>query len=98
MFDKLRQLEISLAAKCQLLFGAAVVMIVAAALFVPWKRMEDLMGQLNERSAGAVADRVLMEHIAQHKAQDGQSGAATRPTALPTTQPVTVDQRIYIPA
>ena len=51
MLKRIRQLHISLAAKCQLLFGAAVVLIIAAALFVPWQRMEQLTEQLNERSA-----------------------------------------------
>ena len=45
MFKRIRQLHISLAAKCQLLFGAAVVLIIAAALLVPWQRMEQLMEQ-----------------------------------------------------
>ena len=53
MLKRLRQLRISLAAKCQLLFGAAVVLIIGAALFVPWRRMEQLTDQLNERAAGA---------------------------------------------
>ena len=42
MFKRIRQLRISLAAKCQMLFGAAVALIIAAALFVPWQRMEQL--------------------------------------------------------
>lgn len=42
MFRRVRQLRISLAAKCQLLFGIAAVVIIAAALFVPWQRMEQL--------------------------------------------------------
>ena len=29
---------VSLATKCQLLFGAAIVLIIAAALLVPWLR------------------------------------------------------------
>lgn len=35
--------SISLAAKCRLLFGLAVLLIVASALFVPWLRMRDLV-------------------------------------------------------
>ncbi len=35
--------KISLAAKCRILFGLAVLLIVAAALFVPWLRMRDLV-------------------------------------------------------
>ena len=50
MLERIRRLNISLAAKCQLLFGAAVVLIIGAALFVPWQRME----QLTEQTGGAV--------------------------------------------
>ena len=32
-----RWFNISLAAKCQLLFGVAVLLIVAATLFLPWR-------------------------------------------------------------
>ncbi|HUN82177.1 MAG TPA: HAMP domain-containing sensor histidine kinase [Phycisphaerae bacterium] len=40
-------LSISLAAKCRLLFGAAVVLIIASSLFVPWLRMRDLVHEQN---------------------------------------------------
>src|SRR6267154_1730557 len=59
MFKRLRHLEISLAAKCQLLFGAAVVLIIGAALFVPWQRIGQLTAELNERAASAVAENAL---------------------------------------
>src|SRR5215216_1877374 len=62
VFRRLRQLEISLAKKCQLLFGAAVVLILAAALFVPWLRMELLTDQINERSARAMAESAKAQH------------------------------------
>ena len=39
--------SVSLAAKCRTLFGAAVVLIVAAALTVPWLRMTDLVHEKN---------------------------------------------------
>jgi two-component system, NarL family, sensor histidine kinase BarA len=63
MFKRIRHLRISLAAKCQLLFGAAVVLIVAAALFVPWQRMEQLMRQLDEASAETLAEAVMLAHV-----------------------------------
>src|SRR5437867_2916177 len=66
MFGRIRRLEISLAAKCQILFGAAVVLIIAAALLVPWQRMEQLTEQLDERAAAALADDALARHIADH--------------------------------
>ena len=87
MFKRLRQLRISLAAKCQLLFGAAVVLIIAAALFVPWQRMEQLTVQLNERAAGALAEHAIAEHIATYAAPPGSVHPAARPTTAPATRP-----------
>src|SRR6185503_3151003 len=49
-------ISISLAAKCQLLFGLAVLVIIAGALAVPWQRMEQLAGQPNIKAARTVAD------------------------------------------
>ncbi len=40
-------LSISLAAKCRMLFGLAVLLIITAALFVPWIRMRDLVHEGN---------------------------------------------------
>jgi two-component system, NarL family, sensor histidine kinase BarA len=96
MFKRVRQLRISLAAKCQLLFGAAVVLIIGAALFVPWQRMEQLTEQLNERSARTLIDYAIDAHVANPKAappatQETADNAeefaetvspATRPAAL----------------
>ncbi|HYO08529.1 MAG TPA: ATP-binding protein [Tepidisphaeraceae bacterium] len=78
MFKRLRTLRISLAAKCQLLFGAAVVLIIGAALFVPWQRMEQLTDQLNERSARTLVTYTVDMHVNQHR-------AAAAPTTGPTT-------------
>ncbi len=81
MFKRLRQMRISLAAKCQLLFGAAVALIISAALFVPWQRMEQLTEQINERSARVLCDDALADHL---------SGIPinVRPTTFPS-QPTT---------
>ncbi|MBN2563719.1 MAG: HAMP domain-containing protein [Phycisphaerae bacterium] len=43
--------SVSLAAKCRLLFGLAVLLIIAAALFVPWLRMRDLVHEANIQTA-----------------------------------------------
>ncbi|HEX4795651.1 MAG TPA: ATP-binding protein [Humisphaera sp.] len=83
----MRQLRISLAAKCQILFGAAVVLIIAAALAVPWNRMEQLTEQLNARSAGALAENALAEHVILQQAGAG-GDLSTRP---PATQPSSND-------
>jgi two-component system sensor histidine kinase BarA len=82
MFKRLRQMRISLAAKCQLLFGAAVALIIAAALFVPWQRMEQLTAQINERSARVLCDDALGDHL---------SGIPVnvRPMSLPAAKPTT---------
>jgi two-component system sensor histidine kinase BarA len=42
---------VSLAAKCRLLFGLAVLLIIATALFFPWYYMERLVDELNLREA-----------------------------------------------
>ncbi|CAN5534607.1 hypothetical protein BH09PLA1_BH09PLA1_16960 [soil metagenome] len=93
MFKRLRQLQISLAAKCQILFGTAVAAIIFAALFVPWQRIEQLTEQLNEKAAGAVADAVVGEHISRQTALLDFAGtmaptaAQIRATSQPTSAP-----------
>src|SRR5262245_58004959 len=94
MFKRVRQLHISLAAKCQLLFGAAVVLIIAAALFVPWQRMEQLMEQLNERSARNMVDFAIDRHVAAVTTATTPGESTSRPTTqavFPATQPVQLD-------
>lgn len=93
MFKRLRRLNISLAAKCQLLFGAAVVLIIAAALFVPFQRMEQLMDQLNVAAASTLADTAVKQHVLEQVAlRDGHL-----PPRQPATQPATVDGRLFVP-
>ncbi|HET6246096.1 MAG TPA: ATP-binding protein [Tepidisphaeraceae bacterium] len=82
MFKRLRQLRISLAAKCQILFGAAVLLIIGAALAVPWHRMEQLTRELNERTAAALAENAITEHVRLQRAN-----APRDVTLLPATQP-----------
>jgi hypothetical protein len=79
MFRKIRQLNISLAAKCQLLFGAAVVLIIGAALLVPWQRMEQLTEQLNERSA-----RTLIEYAVDAHGAKPQTATESEPSTAAT--------------
>src|SRR3954464_8891331 len=87
MLKWMRRLRISLAVKCQLLFGAAVVLIIGAALFVPWQRMEQLTNQLNERSARTLIDYAIAQHVADPTAAIGAgedvitAGATTNPVA-----------------
>lgn len=63
MLASVGKIRLSLAVKCQLLFGAAVVVVIAAALYVPWQRMQDLTSQLNERAASTLAMHLTAEHI-----------------------------------
>lgn len=94
MLKRLRQLEMSLAAKCQLLFGAAVVLIIGAALLVPWQRMEQLMEQMNERTARTLAEWAEADHVARQmvarnsrprlrpEGPTTRRGATTAPTGI----------------
>src|SRR6266550_1199035 len=86
MFKRIRQLHISLASKCQLLFGAAVVLIISAALFVPWQRMEQLMEQMNERTAKTLAEWAEADHVAKQMEARSQE-PSTRPATGPSTVP-----------
>jgi two-component system sensor histidine kinase BarA len=47
--------KLSLANKCRMLFGLAVLLIIAAALFVPGYRMESLVHEINVRTIRQVA-------------------------------------------
>ena len=84
MLNGVRHLRISLAAKCQLLFGAAVVLIIVAALYVPWQRMEQLMEQINVVSARTLAENALAEHVST-----GLPVHDSKPTTRPSDQPLT---------
>ena len=91
MFKRLQNLRLSLAAKCELLFGAALVLVIAAAVSVPWLRMEQLTGQMNDRAADVLVFSALDVHVAYWKQQAKSPGqaASTRPTTAPTTEPTT---------
>src|SRR4051812_19167565 len=96
MFRRLRQLEISLAAKCQLLFGSAVVLIIGAALFVPWQRMEQLTDEINEKSAKALAETAKAQHLLWASLDDADRARVPMPSTLAgiaTTLPVNDDGR-----
>ena len=94
MFKGLRHLNISLAVKCQLLFGAAVVMIIAAALYVPWQRMQQLTQQLNERAASAVATNVVAEHM-ERQAERLRSATPPPPSLDTQELPVVIEGQAF---
>ena len=56
-----KELTISLAAKCQLLFGIAVLVIIAGTLAVPWQRMEQLTSREPVYQARIAADMMLRQ-------------------------------------
>ncbi|HVT79596.1 MAG TPA: ATP-binding protein [Phycisphaerae bacterium] len=80
---KRRGISISLAAKCQLLFGLAVLVIIAGALAVPWQRMEQLATQPNIKAARLAADIVFR----QAHAVGGWSAATRAAGTSPATGP-----------
>jgi signal transduction histidine kinase len=96
MFRRLRQSKISLAAKCQLLFGAAVTLIIAAALWVPWERMDQLTDQLNEKAAQAVVRTAIAEHVAEARHQLGPTTAPTTLPAMPVAVPIVLDGQGFL--
>ena len=51
-----RRIRISLANKCQILFGAAVIVILIAALSVPWLRMQKLVEEGQRETARKLAE------------------------------------------
>lgn len=73
MFNRLRKLKLSLAAKCQILFGAAVILIIAAALLVPWLRMEQLADQIDRRAATMLSYDLVRRHVEYQQARQAQS-------------------------
>ena len=92
MAKKRKAIAISLAAKCQLLFGLAVLVIIAGALAVPWQRMEQLAGQPNVKAARFTADMLFRQvhtgaaarvNIMEPPAA-ATTMAATRPATLPS--------------
>jgi signal transduction histidine kinase len=87
MFERVRKLRISLAAKCQILFGAAVVMIISAALFVPWQRMQQLTEQLSERAAAALARSTIAEHVLSERLRGSTTVPTTTSESSATTRP-----------
>jgi signal transduction histidine kinase len=88
LFKRIRQLRISLAAKCQLLFGTAVVLIIAAALFVPWQRMDQLTTQLDQTAASALAEQFVQRHVWERETAPSDPNASQpNPTTHPTAPP-----------
>lgn len=93
-------MQISLAAKCQLLFGAAVVLIIGAALLVPWQRLEQLTDDINETSARAMAETAKAQHLRWASLPEPQRTLASMPSRLAgtaTTLPSNTDGSRQVP-
>ena len=73
----------SLAAKSQLLFGVAALLIIGAALAVQFQQIEQLTAQLNFAAGRAVAQREIDVHINQ--TDEWIPNPSTQPTTSPTT-------------
>jgi signal transduction histidine kinase len=89
MVKWIRNLRISLAAKCQILFGMAVVLIIGAALYVPWRRMDVLIRVVNLQTAEGLANEAKLEHIVRERlTAESPSQAVNLPAnlAAATTQ------------
>ena len=76
-----KSVRISLANKCQLLFGAAVILILSAALTVGWLRMKTLVQEGQEQTARKLANAWLTGKI------ELGSPLATAPETLLETEP-----------
>jgi signal transduction histidine kinase len=63
MTKRLRDINLSLATKCQLLFGVASGVIILAALMVTWQRIEQLTAQQDLVAAEVLARQTLAEHV-----------------------------------
>lgn len=68
-----KKLRISLATKCQMLFGAAVILIVSSALTVVWHRMQLLVREGQEYTASKLAETWLEDKIARGIALHGSA-------------------------
>ncbi len=68
-----------------MLFGAAVVLIIGAALFVPWQRMEQLTHQINERTASTLAEWAVAEHVAREQSRRLSSSSGP-PATIPAAR------------
>lgn len=77
-----RELSISLAAKCQLLFGLAVLVIITGALAVPWQRMEQLTARQPVYEAHIAADFALRQVHEQHRGAAYLTAAAASKGAV----------------
>ena len=70
-----------------------MVLIISAALFVPWQRMEDLTDSLDVSAASALADHAVQRHVWERETGPSDPNAATTSSATPApvTQPAAAE-------
>ena len=72
-----RPAKMSLATKCRVLFGVSAALIIGAALFIQWQRLEQLTLELNLSAGRAVTRTEVARHVLEMSKPT--TGAATRP-------------------
>ncbi|MFW6058990.1 MAG: ATP-binding protein [Phycisphaeraceae bacterium] len=82
-----KRLRLSLANKCQLLFGAAVIIILSAALSVVWLRMQTLVEQSPRQQAENLAQLWLTNQI--------DLGGTLQPTD-DAVDPLAADEQLHL--
>ena len=87
MLKRLRRANLSLATKCQLLFGTAAGVIILVALVVAWQRIEQLTAQQDTAAAEVLAKQRLAAHAQDGGVSAGEGagafdGARVRPPRL----------------
>ncbi len=92
------RLQISLANKCQIMFGAAVILIITAALTVPWLRMTDLVTDGQRVIARGLADSWLADLLPYRELDStrlpmGESDRSVRQVRLITREDLAVVRR-----
>ena len=73
--------KFTLAAKCRVLFGAAVILIIGAALAVPWMYMRAMLDEAPARAGAEITRMYLAEWAEQHVGV-----AASQPSAPPAAR------------
>ncbi|MDH3584765.1 MAG: ATP-binding protein [Phycisphaerae bacterium] len=89
------RLRVSLANKCQILFGAAVVLILVAALAVPWLRLQTLVEEGQRQTARRLADAWLEDLI---QADGSRFGGILPAPAIGPVPPITPPAPAVAPA
>ncbi|MFO0490897.1 MAG: ATP-binding protein [bacterium] len=85
--------RVSLANKCLLLFGLAVVLIIIAALAVPWVRLNKLVDAAELQSARQM---VATWEASARLSTDPARASTTRPSSLTPGEKLSVDESLLV--